>query len=440
MWYPADHVLGSRRNGVNHVGMETPFWAQGKTEPERTKTYPVTSPALLDWYATTMGMRSARIVFSWEAVQNNPDPLPAPPFAPNVMGEIDPAAKTGGYKEYWDDLVKLVIGFIDRGIYVTICPWQYRPPSPTNPIGDTDITYRGQVFEPEHFADFWGKFATAINKNVAAGFPLDPSGKFPSDATRPRQLAFDLINEPHEGGGGAVGITIAKWKTCAQRAIDAIRANPVNTNAILVEGMSYASAHLDKHHIDPTHVLWETLSDPLSGIAISAHCYDGTRILPDEAAVEKPFDALRTACKDLLDWARPRGLKVHIGEVAVDAGVGGCSDLPHAQSKWDDWNKFCLENDDVLIGWNWWGNTSKDWCWSDEGSCKVGQPNVGGGRNWALTHDDGATSTVHADLIKASIPVPDLYIRDNTADDGTKAYPVVPGGSCNGSCGRFEGS
>ena len=407
MWYPADHVLGSRRNGVNHVGMEMPFWTQGKTDPERTKTYPVTSPTLLDWYANTMGMRSARVVFSWEAVQKNPDPLPAPPFVPNVMGDIDPATKTGGYKDYWDDLVKLVIGFIDRGVYVTLCPWQYRPPSASTP-GDTDITYRGQVFEPEHFADFWGKFATAINNNVAAGFPLDPSAKFPTDATRQRKLAFDLINEPHEGGGGVVGITITKWKTCTQRAIDAIRANPVNANTIFVEGMSYASAHLDKHHLDPIHILWETLSDPLNNIAISAHCYDGTRILPGEAAVEKPFDALRTACKDLLDWARPRGLKVHIGEVAVDAGFGGCSDLPHAQSKWDDWSKFCLESDDVLVGWNWWANTSKNWGWSDEGSCKAGQPNIEGGRNWALTHDDGATYTVHADLIKASIPVSDL--------------------------------
>src|SRR4051794_24162379 len=178
MWYPADHMLGSRRNGVNHVGMETPFWAPrqngtpGKTAPVRTETYPLTSDTLLDWYANTMGMRSARIVFSWEAVQINPNPLPAPPFAPTVMGDIPtPASKdmTGGYKDYWDDLVKLVIGFINRGVYVTLCLWQYSPSS-----GDTDIAYRGQPFEPEHFADFWGKFATAINSSVGAGFPPDP--------------------------------------------------------------------------------------------------------------------------------------------------------------------------------------------------------------------------------------------------------------------------
>jgi hypothetical protein len=327
--YPADHMLGSRRNGVNHVGMETPYWAWGKPEPEQGTTYPVTSDTLLDWYASTMRMRSARIMFSWEAVQKNPDPLPIPPFAPNTMGSI-PAAMAGGHKDYWDDLVKLVVRLTDRGVYVTLCPWQYNASS-----GDTDITYRGQGFESEHFADFWGKFATAINNAVAAGFPPDP--EFPPDATRPKKLAFDLINEPHEKlGGDVVGITIAKWKTCAQQAIDAIRADPTNINTIFIEGMGYASAHLNVHHLDPNNpaspILWETLSDPLSNIAISAHCYDGIRILPGEAPAEKAFDALRTACKDLVDWARLHDLKVHIGEVAVDAGIGSCSDLPHAQT------------------------------------------------------------------------------------------------------------
>jgi hypothetical protein len=125
--------------------------------------------------------------------------------------------------------------------------------------------------------------------------------------------------------------------------------------------------------------------------------------LPGEAAAEKPADAMRKACEDLVGWARGHGLKVHIGEVAVDAGVGGCSSLPQAQDKWADWNDFCRDNDDVLMGWNWWANTSKNWGWPDEGSCRVGKPDIAGGRNWALTHDDGAKATVHAVLIKPTI-------------------------------------
>ena len=330
------------------------------------------------------------------------------------MGGI-PAATTGGYKHYWDDLVKLVIRFIDRGIYVTLCPLQHNPSA-----GNTDITYRGNSFEAEHFADFWGKFATAINNSVAGGLPPDPDHPkgFPPDATRPNKLAFDLINEPHvSGGGNDKGITVVKWMACARSAIEAIRNNS-NMNTIFIEGMGYASVHLEPHLIpnpassSPAY-LWQAIGDIVGlvqNVAISAHCYDGIRILPSSGtAVEKPFDALRTACKPLLDWARAQGgRKVHIGEVAVDAGIpAGCSDRPHAQDKWDDWNNFCREYDDVLVGWNWWANTSKTWGWPDEGSCKDPShtPEEEGSRNWALTQDDGVTSTVYADVIKASIPV-----------------------------------
>jgi aryl-phospho-beta-D-glucosidase BglC (GH1 family) len=397
MPFPKDHMLGSRRNGVNHVGMETPFW-EGGPEPIRGTTYPLTDDALLDWYATNMGMRAVRVMICWEAIQDNPNPLPAPPVAAGAMGAIPVA--TGGRQIYWTDLVQLVIRLIDRGIYVAVCPWQHNPAS-----SNTDITYRGLGFEPEHFADFWGKFATAINASIAAGFPPDP--RFPADAARPDRLAFDLINEPHEAVGGAdVGISFAGWQACAQQAINAIRADAGNQNTILVEGMGFASARLDRSQADlgdPESALWKGLADPLGNLAISVHCYEGTRILPGEAAAEKPADAMRKACDDLVGWARGHGLKVHIGEVAVDAGVGGCSSLPQAQDKWADWNDFCRDNDDVLMGWNWWANTSKNWGWPDEGSCQVGKPDIAGGRNWALTHDDGAKATVHAVLIKPTI-------------------------------------
>ena len=82
MWYPTDHTLGLQRNGVNHVGMETPFRGQqGFTEPVAGNTYPVTSAVLLQKYAN-LGMRSARVLFSWESVQKNPDPLPRPSGRP----------------------------------------------------------------------------------------------------------------------------------------------------------------------------------------------------------------------------------------------------------------------------------------------------------------------------------------------------------------------
>lgn len=434
MWYPTDHMLGLRRNGVNHVGLENPFRHNGFSEPVEGTTYPVTTVALLDKYAVDpvgLRLRSARVVFSWESVQKNPDPLPQP-FAAAAMGAVPD--NVGGFGTYWSNLVRLVIRLIDRGIYVTVVPWQYNK-NANSGAGDTDITYNDKSFEAEHFADFWGKFATAINQAVMTGLPPDP--EFPAHPGRRDRLAFDLINEPHEPRptDGTVGITLAKWQTCAQAAIQAIRANPANTNTIFVEGLGYASPNRDTQLLnpaDPDSIFWNVVrpSDPLNKIAISAHCYNATRVMVGETPSQKPTDALRVACKDLVDSARKHGFKVHIGEVAVDAGVGGCSDFATAQNQWADWGKFCLENDDVIVGWNWWGNTSSTWGWSEEGSCKFGDANADGPRTWALTQDDGAkwgtpTEDTHVKLIKGSIPVPELVIRDNLGDDGTEPNPTA---------------
>jgi cellulase (glycosyl hydrolase family 5) len=61
-----------------------------------------------------------------------------------------------------------------------------------------------------------------------------------------QRVAFDLINEPHthaESGNkpGDIGISLADWFTCAQAAIDAIRAAGA-TNTIFVPGMAYTDA------------------------------------------------------------------------------------------------------------------------------------------------------------------------------------------------------
>src|SRR6187549_729348 len=138
MWYPTDDTLGLPRNGVNHVGLETPFRnrPQGYTAPVRATTYPVTSAALVTAYAG-LGMTSARVLFSWESVQKNPDPLPRP-FVAAAMGAVP--FTTGGFADYWTDLAKLVIRLIDRGVHVTVGPWQYNKDA-NNGNGDTDVTY-----------------------------------------------------------------------------------------------------------------------------------------------------------------------------------------------------------------------------------------------------------------------------------------------------------
>jgi hypothetical protein len=126
---------------------------------------------------------------------------------------------------------------------------------------------------------------------------------------------------------------------------------------------------------------------------------------------------LRDACAALVTWARTNGVKVNIGEIAIDAGTNGrpafCSTFATAQGQWEDWNTFCVANNDVLVGWNWWGNSAAKW-WNQGDSCDAN------GFHWGLTLDDGDTQTIYMDLIEATLPVPILYIPDNTADTGSE--------------------
>ncbi len=143
-----------------------------------------------------------------------------------------------------------------RRIYVCLAPWQYNAAS-----NDTDIVYDGAPFASADFADFWGKFAAAVNS--ATGDDM--------------RVAFDLINEPHthaESGNkvGDIGISLADWFACAQAAVTAIRAAGA-TNTILVPGMAYTAASSFTTNGSATE--WLTLADPQNNIAVTVHCYTG---------------------------------------------------------------------------------------------------------------------------------------------------------------------
>jgi endoglucanase len=358
--YPVTHMLGARRNGVNHVSMNLGAF-DANTGPVRGTDYPLYADELLDWYKTE-DVQSVRLMFTWEAVQSEPD------------GSVP--ATGAGYSDYWTDLTSVLTRLLDRDIYVTLCPWGYNPASE-----DTDIVYHGAAIITADFADFWGKMAVAIN---------DVTGN-------DLRVAFDLINEPHthaESGNrrGDIGIELASWFASAQAAIDAIRTAGA-TNTIFVPGMGYADANAFTTNGSST--AWLALTDAETNIAVTAHCYTGlgsasATVLPD-------------ACSALVAWARSHNIKLHIGEIALNAGTNGrtqfCSTFATARSQWDDWTAFCATNDDVLVGWNWWGNSAAGW-WNQGDSC---DPQ---GFHWGLTLDDGATQTIYMDLIKPSLPAP----------------------------------
>ncbi len=373
MKYPANHMLGSQRNGLNHVSMNMGDFDR-VAGPVRGTNYPLYSDALLNWYQTR-NVKSVRFMFTWEAVQS-------------AVGGPVPATEPG-YANYWTDLTSVLTRLLARDIYVILVPWQYNAAS-----HDTDIVYGNAAFTSAHFADFWGKFATAIN------------GVTGND----QRVAFDLINEPHthaESGNkpGDIGISLANWFTCAQAAINAIRTAGA-TNSLFVPGMAYTAA--SSFTTNGSSTAWLNLADPQNNIAVSVHCYTGLGSASPTV--------LRDACSALVDWARTNGVKVNIGEIAIDAGDNSkapfCSTFAIATVQWADWNSFCVANNDVLAGWNWWGNSAPDW-WNQGDSCNPE------GFHWGLTLDDGTTQTIYMDLIEATLPAPILSIRDNVADTGS---------------------
>jgi endoglucanase len=347
--------VASQRNGLNHVSMNLGAFNRAGG-PVAGTDYPTYSDRLLDWYAAK-NVTSVRFLFTWEAVQpvlGGPVPSPDP-----------------GYAEYWASLVDVLGRLLNRGMYVILAPWQYNPNS-----DDTDIVYDNSPFAAADFADFWGKFASAINGVTGAD----------------QRVAFDLMNEPHtqaESGdrAGDIGISITDWFACAQAAINAIRATGA-TNAVLVPGMAYTAA--ESFTTNGSSTAWLALNDPLNNLAVTVHCYSGLG--------SASSTVLSDACIALVAWARANGIKVNVGEIALDAGPNGRpthrSTLPIAQAQWADWGAFCAANTDVLTGWNWWANSTPGW-W-DQGDSADGS-------HWGLTLDEGMTQTVYMDLIEAWI-------------------------------------
>ena len=349
--FPTDHMLGRQRNGLNHVSMNLAGFDRG-AGPVRGTNYPVYADALLDWYQSKK-VASARVLFTWEAVQ---------PALDTAIPSND-----AGYSDYWSDLMDVVNRLLARGIYVILGPWQYNAN-----VRDTDIVYDSEPFSSNDFATFWGNFAAAVN--VATG--------------NDQRVAFDLINEPHVPGGGRVGISLEDWFAYAQAAIDAIRGTGCS-NSIFVPGMDYTAAA--KFTMNGSSTAWLGLADPLNSIAVTAHCYlDSGNFSPT---------ALSDACSALIAWARSQTVKVNIGEIAIDAGDNGrgsfCSSFATAQAQWSDWCLFCAANSDVLVSWGWWANSAAGW-WNDGDSC---DPE---GYHWGLTLDDGASQTIYMNLIESA--------------------------------------
>ncbi len=94
--YLANHMLGSQRNGVNHVSMNLGDFDR-VAGPVRAMKYPIYLDALLGWYKTK-SVKSIRLMFTWEAVQAK------------LKGTVPPSEPEfgTGYDNYWTDLTDVI--------------------------------------------------------------------------------------------------------------------------------------------------------------------------------------------------------------------------------------------------------------------------------------------------------------------------------------------
>jgi hypothetical protein len=99
---------------------------------------------------------------------------------------------------------------------------------------------------------------------------------------------------------------------------------------------------------------WATLTDPLGSTIVSVHTYfdadgggAGTDIASNDIIVQR--------LQPVVNWARSKGLKVHLSEFGASTNASG------AQTAVSTTCDYIRNNSDVLIGWSWWAYGPPSW-------------------------------------------------------------------------------
>ena len=289
--------MSASLRGVNLAGAEWAYTA-GQT-PIEGENYLWVSHQDID-YLASKGVALARLIFSWEILQ------------PALNGGFDAA-----YESTMRDRVSYATG---KGMTVMI--------EPHGGEYTRFARYKGQVVGSaavpnSAFADLW--------RRLAESYRDDP------------QVVFGLMNEPN-------AMSTMQWFAAAQAAIDAVRATGA-TNIILVpgNGFSQPSSWNDTWYDTAMPKVsnatgWATLQDPLNHIVVSVHTYfdaDGGGGADDIAAA----DIIQQRLQPVVDWARVRGLKVHLSEFGANAATAG------AQAAVANALDYIDANADAMIGW-----------------------------------------------------------------------------------------
>lgn len=295
--------------GVNIAGAEWE-WSSSIT-PKQGTNYEFISNQDAD-YIVSKGFNFTRFLYAWELMQ------------PSLNGALSTSGYAGVFKTRVDYMTS-------KGLYVLVEPHGASSPNfvryKGNLVGTTAVPNNA-------FADLWSKMATMFKDN-------------------PRVI-FGLSNEPNNIG-------TAQWFTAAQAAITAIRATGA-TNFIMVNGNGWSQpASWNDTWYDTSSGTkvsnatgWSSLNDPLKNTIVSVHTYfdaDGGGF--GSGIVSK--DIIVQRLKPVVDWARSKGLKVHLSEFGAGLTETG------AQEAVSTTCNYITANSDVLIGWSWWTYGPPSW-------------------------------------------------------------------------------
>jgi endoglucanase len=358
--------------GTTITGMESGFNLAGTQHvclqpggPVAGTDYPVQDTRLIDYFASK-NISMLRPLFAWECMQ------------PVLNGSIPGAG--ANYQAYFNAYKMMVDYATDtKGIGIIIEPWEANS---NNEIGGAmwngNLVGSAQVPRAA-FADFWSRMATIFKDN-------------------PR-VSFGLMSEPNH-------MSTSSWFASAQAAITAIRATG-STQRIYVPGNAYTGASTcttaNAYGGDAisnadgwlnANGAGVPLSDPLNNIAVEVHTYvDCSQGGLDDGITSN------TAARDQLDvtvqWARPLGLPVYLGEIGMYAGNNPILipeydvDCPAPTgtpiAAWADFINYADANTDTLAGFTWWAGgypTGNPPWWSDVHAA-----------HFSITPTNGATFT-----------------------------------------------
>jgi len=302
----------SALRGVNLVGGE---FSWGKVpSPKEGKDYLFVSDQDID-YLVGVGVKFARLVFSWELLQ------------PTLKGPL-----SSGVGSYGERLFSRVTYLRSKGVQVLLEPHGAETPKFARWKGALVGT---AACPNDAFADLWSRLATL--------YKGDPDGVY-----------FGLSNEPNN-------MPTMQWFQAAQAAILAIRAAKA-TNWVVCPGNGWSNAAswgYDWYDTSGKKVSneegWDAcIKDPLNKTMIGVHCYfDNDRSGASDNILE-PFVGVTDLAK-VVEWAKPRGLKVLVGEFGANPSTPTFQKYMKAFLDYIDVERNTVE------GWCWWAYGPPAW-------------------------------------------------------------------------------